>query len=248
MSARIGKAASVSRIGAICDRIVYVLIFYATLTFALETLPEARQFAAFFLWSERVTVGIFAIEYVLRAVLVGRGYVLGAYGLIDLAAVLPSLVSMGVADLRVLRILRFMRLLRLAKLRKYGLAWEHFSAALASIKEELIVYLVLTTALLFLSSVGIYYCERDAQPEAFRSFFHAMWWSIATLTTVGYGDVYPVTGFGKVFTGLILVIGVSVLSVPSALIASALVRMPRSARKEVVSGCNDAPSDPDGFP
>jgi voltage-gated potassium channel len=76
--------------------------------------------------------------------------------------------------------------------------------------------------LLYFSAVGIYYFENDAQPEKFASVFHSLWWSVATLTTVGYGDIYPVTVGGKVFTFLVLLIGLGIVSVPAGLVASAL--------------------------
>jgi voltage-gated potassium channel len=76
--------------------------------------------------------------------------------------------------------------------------------------------------LLFLSAVGIYYCENEVQPEVFRSIFDALWWSVATLTTVGYGDIYPVTVAGKLFSFFVLMIGLGIIAVPTGLVASAL--------------------------
>jgi len=152
---------------------------------------------------------------------------------IDLAAILPFYLSLGVTDLRVIRILRLLRLLRMAKLRRFALAWCQLRDAFLEVKDELIVHVVLTLGLIFLASVGIYYCEHDVQPEAFRSVFHAMWWVIITLTTVGYGDVYPVTVLGRIFTGIILILGLSVISVPSGLLASALMRQSLRKGKEV---------------
>ena len=217
-----------SRIGKAFDRLVYALILYSIVTFALETLPEAAEYATFFTWSERVVVAIFTGEYILRTFAEGKRYAFSFYGLIDLAAILPFYLSLGVADLRAIRILRMLRLLRMAKLRRYATAWHQLRAAFLDVRDELIVYSVLTAVLIFLASVGIYYCERDAQPEAFRSVFHSMWWAIATLSTVGYGDIYPVTIMGRIFTGVILILGLSILSVPSGLIASALVKQSRN--------------------
>ena len=74
----------------------------------------------------------------------------------------------------------------------------------------------------YLSGVGIYYFENEAQPEAFSSIFHSLWWSVITLTTVGYGDIYPITAGGKIFTFFILIIGLGIVSIPAGLIASAL--------------------------
>ncbi len=93
--------------------------------------------------------------------------------------------------------------------------------AFVLIKEELVVFFFLTLALIFLAGVGIYYFENPVQPEVFSSVFHSLWWGVTTLTTVGYGDVYPVTAGGKVFTFFILIIGLGVVSIPAGLVASA---------------------------
>lgn len=215
-----------TRIGAAFDRVIYVLILLSLVQFALETLPEAERFGAWFVWCERVIVAVFTIEYVLRTMSRGRAYVLSFFGIIDLLAILPFYVSVGVVDLRSIRILRLLRLLRVAKLQRYGTAWRRLSAAFADIKDELIVYFSLTVMLIYLASVGIYYCEHDVQPEVFRSVFHSMWWAVCTLSTVGYGDVYPITIAGKLFTFAILILGLSVVAIPSGLIASALMKQP----------------------
>ena len=97
-----------------------------------------------------------------------------------------------------------------------------FHKALILAKEELILFFCVTLILLFFSSVGIYYFENAAQPNAFQSVFHSLWWSVVTLTTVGYGDVYPVTVGGKIFTTFVLMIGLGLVAVPTGLIASAL--------------------------
>ena len=84
-----------------------------------------------------------------------------------------------------------------------------------------------TLVLMYVSSVGIYYCEHDAQPEAFSSVFDSMWWAVATFTTVGYGDVYPITVGGRLFTFFMLILGLGVVAVPPALLASALTKIGR---------------------
>jgi len=89
-------------------------------------------------------------------------------------------------------------------------------------KEEIILYLMFTILLLFLSSVGIYYFENPAQPEIFSSVFHSLWWSVTTLTTVGYGDAYPITTGGRIFTFFVLIVGIGVVAVPAGLVSSAL--------------------------
>ncbi|MBN2561702.1 MAG: ion transporter [Phycisphaerae bacterium] len=237
-----------NRAGKTLDRLVCALIIYSIISFAIETLPEAARYQTFFTWSERIVVAIFTAEYILRTIANGWRYVRGFYGIIDLAAILPFYVSLGVADLRAIRILRLLRLLRMTKLWRYATAGHRLKVAFLEVKDELAVYCVLTAALIFLASVGIYYCEHEAQPETFRSVFHAMWWAVCTLSTVGYGDIYPVTLWGRIFTAIILILGLSVVSVPSGLLASALVKQPRQnngkAASDEASALSPGPVDP----
>jgi len=101
-------------------------------------------------------------------------------------------------------------------------AVERYKNAVYSIRSELLIFISATIFLIYLSSIGIYYFENTAQPEVFSSVFDCMWWSVATLTTVGYGDVYPITLGGRIFTFFILMIGLSVVAVPAGLFATAL--------------------------
>jgi voltage-gated potassium channel len=108
------------------------------------------------------------------------------------------------------------------KLARYSEAVKRFHRAFIIVKEELALFLFIALIVLYLAGVGIYYFENPAQPEAFSSIFHSLWWAVATLTTVGYGDIYPITVGGKLFTFFVLVIGLGVVSVPAGLVASAL--------------------------
>jgi voltage-gated potassium channel len=143
---------------------------------------------------------------------------LSFFGIIDLLAILPFYLSTGL-DLRSLRALR---LLRIFKFFRYSKTLKRVSTALAIAKQELILFFSLTCILLYLSAVGIYHFENPVQPEVFTSIFDSLWWSVATLTTVGYGDLYPITVGGKVFTFLILMIGLGIVSIPAGIIASAV--------------------------
>lgn len=91
-------------------------------------------------------------------------------------------------------------------------------------KEQIILFMVITLILIYFSAVGIYYFENEAQPEHFSSVFESLWWSIVTLTTVGYGDVYPITVGGRIFTFFILLIGLGIVAIPTGIISSALTK------------------------
>ena len=110
------------------------------------------------------------------------------------------------------------------KLARYSAAIQRFHRAFLIAREELILFGTTALIVLYVSSVGIYYCERNAQPETFASVFDALWWSVATLTTVGYGDIYPITTGGRILTFFVLIVGLGIVAVPTGLFASALSR------------------------
>lgn len=208
------------------DGAIQVLIILSLASFAVETLPDLTESQRRFLyWFEIATVMIFTVEYVTRVVLTRprRAYVLSFFGIVDLLAILPFYLAAGI-DMRSLRAFRLLRLLRILKLARYSSALRLYHRAFIIAREELILFGAAALVVLYLAAVGIYYCERDAQPDKFSSVFSCMWWAVTTLTTVGYGDAYPITTGGKIFTFFILVIGLGVVAVPTGLLASALAK------------------------
>lgn len=206
------------------DLVIQFLIIVSILTFSIETLPDLSSETASLLSTiETVIITIFTLEYLVRVYVADRkrDYVFSFYGMVDVIAIAPFYLSIGL-DLRSLRILRLLRLFRLFKLVRYNSAMQRLGRAFYIAKEEIVLFGVVTIMLLYLSAVGIYYFESGAQPEQFKSIFHSLWWAVATLTTVGYGDVYPITAGGRIFTFLILMIGLGIVAVPAGLLASAL--------------------------
>jgi voltage-gated potassium channel len=211
-------------VGRIFDAVVLILIIYSIITLSVETLPDLSSASrALLRVSEIIVTLLFTAEYVLRVATSPskRQYILSFYGIVDLLSILPFYLSLGI-DLRALRAFRLFRVFRILKLTRYSQAMTRFSKALALAREEAILFMLATGILLYLSAVGIYYFEHEAQPETFQSILHSLWWAVATLTTVGYGDVYPVTADGKIFTFLILMVGLGIVAVPAGLVASAL--------------------------
>ena len=147
-------------------------------------------------------------------------YIFSFYGIIDVLAIVPFFLR--AFDLRFLRAFRIFRIFRALKLIRYNKAINRFNMAMEIVKEELILFFIVILILIFIVSAGIYFFENEAQPDDFKSIFHSAWWSIVTLTTVGYGDVYPITLGGKIFTFFVLIIGVGVVTIPAGLIGSAL--------------------------
>ncbi|MBK8946451.1 MAG: ion transporter [Ignavibacteriae bacterium] len=213
--------------GRIFDFVIQFLIIISLISFTIETIPNLSNQTIFWLnLIEIICVTIFTIEYLLRLVFANKKYkfIFSFYGLIDLFAILPFYLSSGI-DLRSIRIFRLFRLLRAFKLFRYSKALQRFNDAFNSVKAELFLFLVATLFLLYVSSVGIYYFENEAQPDKFSSIFHCLWWAGATLTTVGYGDVYPITIGGRIFTSFVVLIGIGIVAIPTGLIASALTKV-----------------------
>lgn len=203
---------------------IQVLIVVSIVSFTIETLPDLSPATRRVMeLIELVTVIVFTIEYLLRIAVADSklGFVFSFFGLIDLLAILPFYIAPGL-DLRSVRAMRLLRLFRAFKFARYNKAMRRFAKAFDMAKEEIFLFFAVAVLMIYFSAVGIYYFENEAQPEKFASVVHSLWWSICTLTTVGYGDVYPVTPGGKIFTSIVMVIGLGIVAVPAGLLASAV--------------------------
>lgn len=216
---------------------ITTLIFLNVLAVILETVEDIkRQFSSFFNVFEAISVIIFTIEYTLRLwscvsdpkyerPLMGRlRFALTPLALIDLLAILPFYLPMIVnLDLRFIRILRLFRFFRIFKLARYSSSLKILSTVLRKKKEDLIIIGFVLVILLMFSSSLMYYVENEAQPGNFSSIPATMWWCIVTLTTVGYGDIYPVTPLGKCLGAVIAILGIGMFALPTGILASAFV-------------------------
>jgi len=226
-----------TKAGRYFDFFIQFLITLSLIAFSLETLPNKSDELSFWLYIIEVfTVIVFSIEYLLRLFVSDNKlkFIFSFYGLIDLFAILPFYFTSAI-DLRSIRIFRLLRLFRAFKLLRYSKALKRFRSAFHMIKEEMIIFLTATIFLIYFASVGIYYFESTIQPDKFSSVFDCMWWAVATLTTVGYGDVYPITAGGKIFTFIILILGLGIIAVPTGLISSALTKCISDEKEEKVS-------------
>lgn len=220
----------------IFDFFLISLIFLNILAVVLESVDSLREsYGIYFFWFETFSVIIFSIEYVLRVwsstskqefsrPIVGRlKFIFKPLPLIDLIAIIPFYLSFMVFDLRFIRTLRLFRLLRVLKLGRYAQSLGLLGKVFKSRKEELFISSLIMIVLVVLTSSFIYFAEHDAQPEAFPDIPSSMWWAIVTLTTVGYGDVYPITAIGKVFAAIIAVLGIGMFALPTGIIGASFI-------------------------
>ncbi|MDD1750506.1 MAG: ion transporter, partial [Methanothrix sp.] len=215
------------------DPFIMGLILLNVAAVVLETVqsiytPYAPLFHAFDVFS----VAVFTVEYLLRVwsctedprfkdPLRGRLRFMGTLlALIDLMAVLPFYLPFVSADLRFVRAMRLFRLFRILKLARYSESLQTFVDVLRLKKEELVLMFFAIMILLVISSSIMYEAEHVAQPESFASIPAAMWWGIVTLATVGYGDVYPVTTWGRLIGSVVVILGIGLFALPTGVLAS----------------------------
>lgn len=218
---------------------IFALVLLSFLALALETEETiGPTWRAVIDYLNIAIVAVFAIEYVVRVWVAGedpryRGikgrlrYVFTPYAIADLIAFLPELLWIlltpeGVGD-DVLIILRVLRLARLIKIARFVPAFDVLGATVERAGTQLLTTLAMALALVYVSAVALYFVEGvgGQQQESFASIPRALWWAIATLTTVGYGDVYPVTGLGRIFASVIALAGIGVVALPAGVFASA---------------------------
>ncbi|HET9810983.1 MAG TPA: ion transporter [Sphingomicrobium sp.] len=209
------------------------LIILAVASAVLETEPTiSNGHEMFFDEFEVAVASIFLVEYLFRVWTVVENprfkayrfprlrYAVTPIAIIDLAAILPAFFAFGGASSLVLRFFRVFRMIRLAKLGRTSRAWRTIREAILERRHEFALVLGLVAVTMLISSSLMYWAEADAQPEKFGSIPRALWWSIVTLTTVGYGDVYPVTVLGRICAAVIAMTGVMLIAIPTGIFAA----------------------------
>jgi voltage-gated potassium channel len=225
--------------------IALIVINVAVVIF--ETVPWLyEKYFWVFALIDVISFAVFTVEYILRLwvctadpgfrnPITGRIRYAGTpFALIDLLAIAPFYLPYIIpVDLRILRLLRLFRIIRILKLGRYSAAVRTFGRVIAKKKEQLLITLSILLFAVVIASSLMYYAEHEAQPELFASIPHAMWWALVTLATVGYGDMYPVTPMGKVIGGVVLVVGIAIFALPTAVLASGFFEETRHEDREV---------------
>lgn len=227
----LGVASDGDRLSRVVDLSLVLLIVANILAVVLDSVPALHaEHEALFERFEATSLVVFGLEYLLRlwscvedprfaAPLAGRlRCALRPMMLIDLLAILPGMLT--ATDTRVLRALRLLRLLRLLKLTRYSSSLQTFGRVLRGKAPELLSTLFVMLLLLVMASSLMYLLEHDSNPQ-FDSIPAAMWWGIATFTTVGYGDVTPITAAGRLLGGAVAILGIAMFAIPAGLLGAA---------------------------
>lgn len=261
------KVDSGGKLGWYVDYFIMILIVANVISVMLETVdPIYTTYAGGFFVFEAISVAIFSIEYLGRLwaatehpdyshPLWGRlRFAVSPYMIIDLLAILPFFVG-TIIDLRFLRALRLLRFLRLFKLARYSESLQLFVRAVRMKREQLVITSIVGAILLMVSSSMMYFAERNAQPEEFSSIPAALYWGVITLTTVGYGDVTPVTTVGKALGMIVAITGIGVFALPASIMASGFIEAAKNettrcphCKREILEEDLESVSDRDSEP
>ncbi len=216
---------------------IYVLIIVSIVSLMISTIDEYNEKYSFILSSiKHIIMPIFVFEYGFRLYASGslkkyRGfhgklkYMTSAYAIIDLIVIIPYFFIGFDFNSAFIRSLRFFRIFRLFRMKKQAEFVKVISHILSSKKEEFIVLLFCTFAIIIFLSFIVFESEHKAQPEVFTNIPQTLWWAVATLTTVGYGDMYPITTLGKFITALVSILGIAFIAIPGGIFASEFVNV-----------------------
>lgn len=213
--------------------LIVVVILLGTVAAILQTEPIVFVGREQLFLTVELSLGVFfSAEYLARLWVASEGpgrntitkrvrFILSFSGLLDLAIIVATFAPFITVNLIVLRLVRLLRIVRLAKLGRMSIAIRRLSKAVASRKYELLFTMGLAVTVLVFGATALHLIEGDLQPDKFGSIPRAMWWSVVTLTTIGYGDVYPITVLGKIFAALVAVAGIGLIAMPTGILASA---------------------------
>ena len=232
-------------------KLVYALILANVAALFIESYDIPPGWALFLEYFELGSIIFFTIEYLLRiwvadigsksaaeSIKKRAGFIFSFYGIIDLLAILPFFIPLIFkVDLRSIRILRLFRLLRIFKMGRYSKSMKLISDVLKETRSELLVTIFICFILLIFSSTLMYYIETETQPNKFQNAGDSLWWAVATLTTVGYGDIYPVSPLGKLLGAAIALIGIGFVALPTGIISSSFISKLNERRNQRSKSC-----------
>ncbi len=225
-------------VSGIFDDTIMVLIVFSVLSVFICTFNIPDWLFRILIRIEFVSIVIFTVEYALRIwtanllypelnpVRARIRYVTSPMAIIDLISILPFLVPvLHTYNLVGVRVFRLVRLLRIFKLNRYSDALAAIGDVFRRKSQQMIASVFFVFIILVLASLLIYYAEHDAQPDQFENAFSGLWWAVATLTTVGYGDLYPVTALGRFLGAIIAILGIGMVAVPTSILSAGFMEM-----------------------
>lgn len=222
----------------IFDSIIVSLIIINLIIVILDTFSLPIWYSKASLIIEYVSIIVFTLEYIARLWVADLGqkkfspikarlkYAFSFMAIVDLLAILPFYIPFIIPiDLRILRAVRMIRLMRLVKFNRYTTALKTITDVFENKKSQLLSSFAIVLMLMVISSILMYNLEHPAQPHIFQNAFSGLWWAVATFTTVGYGDIFPITIGGRIMAGIIAMLGIGVVAIPTGIISAGFIEL-----------------------
>lgn len=220
------------------DKFIYTLILLSIAAIIAESFEAFNlRFGKYLSAFEIFTYVIFSGEYIYRIIISSKekswkSYVFSFFGIIDLLAIIPFFLPFLISiDARSLRVLRLVRLVNIIKIGRHNKAINSLIAVVKSVRVEVGVTMFTSIVAVVFAGILMYYAENEAQPDVFSNMGQSIWWAVATLTTIGYGDIYPVTAIGKLIASSLAFVGIGLVAIPAGLISAAYVEEVNKKKK-----------------
>ena len=230
-----------TRAGKYFDVALLIVILLSVFLVLLESIPSYRkEYHKAFLITEWVITGIFTAEYFLRIWIVKKPwkYIFSFFGIIDFLAVIPTFIGLliaGYQSILVIRVLRLLRVFRILKLTRYSLAGRILSRAIWASRQKISVFLF--SVLLLVTIVGTLMYLIEGEASGFTSIPQSIYWAIVTLTTVGYGDISPITPLGQFLASMVMILGYAIIAVPTGIVTAEMIKPSEKQNTQVCPEC-----------
>lgn len=228
--------------GKLFDIVLLLLILLSVILVMLDSVESFHdEYYPFTIYIEWIITILFTLEFVARIYAVNKPwrYVWSFYGMIDLLSILPTylgLIFVGAGSLMVIRMLRLLRVFRILKLIQFSQAADVIKNSLVASRHKIFVFLIFVATLVTIMGTFLYVIEHENNP-GFGNIPQSIYWSIVTLTTVGYGDITPITPIGKFVASILMISGYAVIAVPTGIVTSELVKNKTSINTESCQNC-----------
>lgn len=213
------------------ERGIHILILLNVVAFTLETIEELKDFFFIFSIFEYLSIFVFMAEYGIRIYFANKkgrawNYIFSFMGLIDLITILPVFLTGYInLDLRFTKLLRFFQILRIFKIYRHSEHLQTVAAVLIIKRKDLFATLLATFLIITFCAFVVYFFEKDVQPHKFSNMLMSFYWAIETLTTTGYGDIYPITLGGRMVASVLALVGIGLLAIPAAILSAGFVEV-----------------------
>lgn len=221
------------------EQIIHIIILLNVVAFVLESINELSDYYVYFQIFENISLIVFVAEYGILIYIATLNqstwrYIFSFMGIVDFVTIIPAFFGFYAdLDLRFTKLLRFFQIFRIFKVYRHSEHLQTIFQVIAKKKDELLATLFATVLIIVFCSFVAYFFEKDVQPHKFTNMLMSFYWAIETLTTTGYGDIYPLTVGGRIVASILALLGIGLLAIPAAILSAGFVEVQEEKRKKI---------------